>query len=465
MGTTEERYPVIWYRSTLWSALLVSMTAFTCPGIFGALNGMGAGGGASPNISNAANAIVFGVIAVGSPFAGSIVNRITPKWALCIGTLGYVPYAAGLYCNDRFGTNWLILLGAVSIGMSACFLWVASGAILLGYTEERRKGRAMSFKFGLQSLGASIGGIISLALNVEKSYRGGVSTPTYIVLMIIMCLGLPFALFLPTAAQVQRTDGRPVKLAQQISLIKEFNVLKNMLKRPAILALIPLWLYGQWFLSYQWQFNFAYFTVRARALNSTIFYLVGLVSALLMGYILDFDRFSRRTRAKVGFFLVLIFAGTSWILGQAVQVHYSRTNPTLDWSSSGFGLGAFVFALWGFSDPFVTTFMFWLGGSLTNNLNETSFLAAIINSVGSLGSTFGFVVSAMDVDYNWACAINLILFTVAVPPAAWVVFTKVTESSHGKLLVEPESGDLRNASVSDTSAVVPVVRGEKVTST
>jgi hypothetical protein len=81
---SEEKHQVNCYRSTLWAALLVAVTAFTCPGIFGALNGMGAGGGASPDITNAANAIVFGVLAVGSPFAGSVVNRITPKWALTV---------------------------------------------------------------------------------------------------------------------------------------------------------------------------------------------------------------------------------------------------------------------------------------------------------------------------------------------------------------------------------------------
>ena len=209
----------------------------------------------------------------------------------------------------------------------------------------------MSIKFGLGALGSSIGGIISLALNVERAWRGSVSTPTYISLMVIMGLGLPFALILPSANRIQRTDGRPVELAQQASFAKEFRVLRDMLRRPAILALLPIWLYGQWFLSYQWQFNFAYFTVGARALNSTLFYLVGLFSALLMGQILDFSRLARRTRAKIGFFLVLFTSGSSWILGQVVQVHYSKSNPTLDWSSSGYGLGAFVFTLWGFSDP------------------------------------------------------------------------------------------------------------------
>lgn len=59
-----------------------------------------------------------------------------------IGTLGYTPYAAGLYCVDKFGISWLLLLGSVILGISACFLWVASGAILLGYTEENKKGTA-----------------------------------------------------------------------------------------------------------------------------------------------------------------------------------------------------------------------------------------------------------------------------------------------------------------------------------
>ena len=84
MSDLDEKVTVKWYRSTIYSALLVAVTAFTCPGIFGALNGMGAGGGESPDISNAANAIVFGVLAAGSPFVGAVVNRITPKYALMV---------------------------------------------------------------------------------------------------------------------------------------------------------------------------------------------------------------------------------------------------------------------------------------------------------------------------------------------------------------------------------------------
>lgn len=297
----------------------------------------------------------------------------------------------------------------------------------------------------LQNLGASIGGIISLALNIHRDYRGSVSRTTYIVLITLMCLGLPFALALPSAKRIQRTDGRRVQF-KDYKLATLLRAFWAIVRSPTILALVPLLLYYQWFLSYQWQFNFAYFTVRARALNSALFYLTGFVAAFLFGQFLDFRGLSRPTRARVGFAVILVLVGTSWILGQAVQVHYDRTRPTLDWAQRDFGLGCFVFVLWGISDPVITIFVYWLAGSLTNSANEGAFLAAFLNSIGSVGSTFGFVVSAMNFSLVGACAINLALFVLAVPGLAWVSFTRVTETSHGTSLTTLGGDDDEEAS-------------------
>ncbi|KAM6538101.1 hypothetical protein FALCPG4_003983 [Fusarium falciforme] len=397
MSLDIETHPVTWYRSSIFAAFIVAATAFTLPGVFGALNGMGAGGGAKPEISNAANAIVFGVLAVGSIFVGAICNTITPKWTLVAGTLGYVPYAAGFYVVDRYQKDWLLLFGSVTCGLSACFLWVASGAILLGYPEENRKGIAISIKFALQNLGASIGGIISFALNIRRAYRGSISHHTKVA-----------------------------------SFLKEFHLLAKLIRIPTVLAIVPLMLYAQWFLSYQWQFNFAYFTVRHRALNSMLFYITGLIAALLFGWLLDWERFTRKTRARIGFIILLVTTGSSWILGQAVQVHFSKTTPTLDWAEGGSaGLGTFTFLWWGAVDPLVMTYMYWLAGSLTNNVNEATFLTALINSVGCVGSTMGFVISTMKFSYNGSCAINLALFVLSMPSLSWVAFTKVSDTSHG----------------------------------
>lgn len=59
-----------------------------------------------------------------------------------LGTFGYAPYAAGFFVVDRYGASWLLLFGSVTCGLSACFLWVASGAVFMGYSEENRKGLA-----------------------------------------------------------------------------------------------------------------------------------------------------------------------------------------------------------------------------------------------------------------------------------------------------------------------------------
>lgn len=59
-------------------------------------------------------------------------NRLGYKWALVLGTVGYAPYAAGLYENKLHGTVWLVLFGSVCCGLSAGLFWGVEGAIIMG---------------------------------------------------------------------------------------------------------------------------------------------------------------------------------------------------------------------------------------------------------------------------------------------------------------------------------------------
>lgn len=210
---------------------------------------------------------------------------------------------------------------------------------------------AVSLKFATGSLGACVGAAISLGLNAKVDHRGSISQATYIVLITLIGMGFPFALLLPPAKKVQRTDGRAVAFHKQPSLAKEFKVLKGIYTQARVWALLPLIIYSLWWVSYVWSYNYAYFSVRARALNSFLFYSLGLISAVVMGQVLDNTRWKRHVRAKVGFLVVTILSGLSWILGLVVQVHYNKTKPTIDWSDNAFGLGCFVYALWGFCYP------------------------------------------------------------------------------------------------------------------
>jgi len=196
-----------------------------------------------------------------------------------------------------------------------------------------------------------MGGMIALALNFEGYYRGSVTQSTYIALMTLMFLRFPFAMFLPKASSIKRYDGRSAVVCKQPSLMAEYGVLKKLLFTPTIIALLPLILYAQWFLSFQLHTNFAYFTVRARALNSFLFDVNRLIGALLIGQLFDSTRWQRKSQAKIRIFIMTTLTGTSWILGQIVQVHYNKPFPTLDWAEEKYGLGAFVTCIWGLSEP------------------------------------------------------------------------------------------------------------------
>lgn len=45
---------VVWYRSTWWSAIALGLCNFAAPGIWGAMNSLGAGGLATPFVVNGA---------------------------------------------------------------------------------------------------------------------------------------------------------------------------------------------------------------------------------------------------------------------------------------------------------------------------------------------------------------------------------------------------------------------------
>lgn len=52
-------------------------------------------------------------------FSPVLVKWFGIKYVFIFGTLGYAPYAAGLYTNNRFGTEWFVLFGAALCGITA----------------------------------------------------------------------------------------------------------------------------------------------------------------------------------------------------------------------------------------------------------------------------------------------------------------------------------------------------------
>lgn len=86
--------------------------------------------------------------------------------------MGWSVYSAALYQNNRFGTEWFVIVGAAICGVSAGLYWAAEGAIVLAYPEHSRRGRYLAMWLAFKNSGQIIGGAINLGLNVHRSTGG-----------------------------------------------------------------------------------------------------------------------------------------------------------------------------------------------------------------------------------------------------------------------------------------------------
>ncbi|TDZ65241.1 UNC93-like protein 2 [Colletotrichum trifolii] len=307
------------YRSCLFQIVIVGLVAFCEPGIWTALNNLGAGGNASPFLNNAANALTYGLMSVGCFIAGGVTNKITAKWTLFIGAAFYTPYAAGLYFNNRYGNEWFLLLGAALCGIGASLLWASEAAIAVGYPEAEKRGRYVGIWMGIRQMGPLVGGAISLALNIKTSHKGKVAYTTYLGLVAISSLGAPFALLLSQPQRVIRTDGTKIPYMKKTDLATEARAIWKQLRNKYMLLLIPVFLAGQFGTTYQGNYLTTYFTVRSRALASFLTAIVGAAANITTGAVLDIARFERATKSKAVYLAVLVSVTAAWTWNAVVE--------------------------------------------------------------------------------------------------------------------------------------------------
>ncbi|CAI7601174.1 unnamed protein product [Penicillium bialowiezense] len=387
------------YRSCLLQIILVGLVAFCEPGIWTALNNLGAGGNAKPFLNNAANALTYGLMSIGCFLAGGVTNKITAKWTLFIGAAFYTPYAAGLYCNNRYGNEWFLLLGAALCGIGASLLWASEAAIAVGYPEEEKRGRYVGIWMGIRQMGPLVGGAISLALNVGTSHTGKVTYTTYLGLVAISALGAPFALLLSQPQDVIRSDGSKIPYMKKTSFGIEARAIWKQLRNKYMLLLIPIFLAGQFGSTYQGNYLTTYFTVRSRALASFLTAVVGALANVTTGLILDVKWISRENRSKGVYIFVLIFVTAAWTWNAIVETKLSRMAepPAFDLGDGPFFNSAFaVYMVFKFFYEVLQTYIYWLmaeikGAQADGDIARTT---GILRSWESIGSTIAYAVGA-----------------------------------------------------------------------
>ncbi|KAI9932771.1 hypothetical protein ASPWEDRAFT_166426 [Aspergillus wentii DTO 134E9] len=451
-----------WYHTTLFNACIIGGVGFMAPGLWNAMNSLGAGGAESPFLINAANALVFGLMGFLCLFGGPIANRIGLNWTLLLGAVGYPIYSAALYTNNRYGNVWFVLVGAVACGLSAGLFWASEGAVALGYPEPSKRGRYMNIWLWFRTGGPLMGGAIVLGLNhsAEAKKKGKVDSETYLIFVALQCLSVPMAIFLSPPEKVQRSDNSKVRVVLQDSWRAEMRELWRLSCRKEVLLLLPVF-WAAYFNQYSTNFETYYFGVRARALIGFVSNFANLFSSGIISRFLDYRGISIKNRINYSLYYVIALHIVAWVYGWVVQEKYTANPPTYDWSDKGFTEGLFVILLWQFSQQALQNWLYYLVSTMTDNISELSRLSGILRGQESFSQAVSFGINTRD----WyggrvPLAVNTILLGLAVFPT-WLVARNHTPIEHDKhAAAQSEYRDEEQGAVQSTADQKTVVVSE-----
>ncbi|KAK5705124.1 hypothetical protein LTR97_002239 [Elasticomyces elasticus] len=416
------KHPVKWYRSTWYNAVVLGICNFCAPGIWGAMNSLGGGGEESPWLVDTANALTFCLMVLTCAFSGVFVKYIGIKWTLVLGAAGYCPYAAGLYCNNRYHTEWAVLLGAALCGLGAGLFWMAEAAVAMSYPEPHNQGKFLGLWLMFRVGGQVLGGAVNLGLNSEKNHAGAVSYSVYEVFIALQALA-PFAgLLLTVPEKVQRTDGVKVMcgIPRDESVFTELAATARLFVSKGFVLIIPLIAQAVFSEAVFFTFQGLWFTIRARALASFLSGIVAMIAGNLLGLLLDSQKLSARMRSRSSFIIILGLQGAWWVWGCIIVTEYRRTQPLYDWIDMGFGRGFAWFLFMQFQMNYM--YLYFVVGSLAKNDAEIVRMAGLLRGTESAAQAVSYGLCSIKVMGEVGTIyLNFGLWAVSIIPAWFVV--------------------------------------------
>ncbi|KAJ5093144.1 hypothetical protein N7456_009005 [Penicillium angulare] len=411
---------------------LVSFISFCNPGMYNALTGMGGSGQVDSTVSANANVATHACTAGAALFVvGTFYKYMGPRISLLIGGWTYALYAGALLNSDRVsnGGSFVIASGAL-LGLGAAFFWVAQGTIMVTYTNDQTRGRAIGVFWVIFNLGATIGSLASFGLNYNSS-SGTVTNSTYVAYIVIMLFGWACsALVCSTDSLSEKYNGLRISREStdfswstlRTTIIQTSHVIldwKNM-------CLYPMFFNANVFYSYQQNdVNGLNFNIRTRALNSALYWIAQMAGGLLMGFLLDFHKFNRRTRAKIGWTVLFVTGMAIWGGGYKFQVWDDRRlasglKQDIDFKDGGEFLGPmFLYFFYGAYDSFWQSFCYWIMGARSNDPVVTAVIVGAYSALKPAGGAMAWRINAESTSpmiqfaMNWGLSIGSLL--VAIP--------------------------------------------------
>ncbi|PWY70836.1 hypothetical protein BO94DRAFT_569478 [Aspergillus sclerotioniger CBS 115572] len=427
------KHPVKWYRSTTYNALILGLCNFLAPGIWTAMNSLGGGGSESPYLVDAANALTFGLMVFSCFFGSILVRFVGIKYTLVLGTIGYAPYAAGLYTHNRFGTDWLVLFGAALCGLSAGVFWMAESAIALSYPEPGNQGRFLGLWLSFRVGGQILGGAINLGLNVGRNTAGSVSYSVFAVFIALQALGPVGGLLLTSPERVQRSDGQKVKLRIAHNPWYEVKAMMGMFCRREFLLIVPLIAQATYTEAVMFTYLDLWFSVRVRALASFLSGVLALIGGNVLGWFLD--------RGGLG------LKGGWWVWATVVTTGYTYGSGgsgqvAIDWSDEGFARGFVLYLMWVLGFQLNYMFLYFVVGNLAADEEEVVRISGLLRGVESAVQAVSYGLSSVGIMASvGGTYINFGLWGISLLPA-WLVIRRFGVSLEDRKLAREYGGQI-----------------------
>jgi MFS family permease len=434
---------------------MLGFLCFMCPGLFNALNGLGAGGQVDSTNSANSNSALYSTFAVSAFFAGSINNKLGSRWTLLIGSTGYSLYIASyLAVNIHPHAGPFVVAAGAILGICAGLLWTAQGSLMLAYPTEAEKGKFIGIFWSIFNLGGVVGAAVSLGQNFH-SESNSVSNGTYIAFIALTILGVTIPMLMADPEKMIRSDGTKVTAPRHPSWKTEIYGLWVALRTdPLIVLLFPMFFASNWF--YTWQFNDyngAVFNIRARALNNLVYWIAQIIGSVSIGFLLDQKALGRRLRAFSGWtvLMVMIFIVHTWAF--FYQKTYTRatttpTSPKIDIYSHNYPSRIFLYIFCGLLDAMWQTTAYWLMGAMSNDPAKLAHFAGFYKSIQSAGAAGAWRSDAVKLPY-----MNIFLSTWGLL-AAGLLFA--LPMIHLRVKEHTEIADETLARMDDSGRVQPV---------
>ncbi|KAG9307916.1 major facilitator superfamily domain-containing protein [Chiua virens] len=424
------------YYHPITQLVMLGFVCFLCPGMFNALTGLGGGGQMNATTSANSTCALYATYAFFAFFSGTVNNKIGAKWTLFLGSFGYALYVGSYLAINIHPNSGDFVIGAGAIlGVTAAFLWTAQGALMLSYPTEAQKGVFISIFWAIFNLGAVVGASVSLGENFHST-DNSVGNGTYIGILILTLIGVTIPLLMADPNKMIRTDGTKVVTPRSPSWKSEFyNLWVAIVSDPMILLLFPMFFASNYF--YTWQFNdynSALFDIRARSMNNVMYWLSQIAGSWMIGLVLDTSRLRRRTRAFVGWTVLLVMVFIVHVWAYQYQKTYTRESippdaQKMDIYDASYPAHVWLMILYGLLDAMWQTTAFWLIGAMSNDTNKLAIYAGFYHSIQSAGAAGVWRMDAIGLPYMNIFLSTWCLVAAGLLLAFPMIYTRVRDTT------------------------------------